>query len=324
MVCIGCQKLFLRASLLIEHLEFGQCPVISSTEFQGHLVHKRLVDEMMRNDQERQKLEIKTGWTLAALDTQQGGGVNLMDDELPEAATDFRAPQHMAEKAWPALPSQKKRDAEEEKELVAQLGGVSLADSGLDEADAGAWKKEGMDQTLFSEVPNKAAKLVPQVDAEPEHVNILSRRFWDPTSEDYKPERFLQPKTNTYSCPFACDASFEAVPELNRHIMVLHRIVQLRCPRCLNLFKTATALISHCENPAGRCSISKADDFNQALDVLSGGFLGVKALVRPDFLDLKPVMVRNECGDLEPFFPTRVSYNRYEGIAPPQFHSGED
>lgn len=36
-------------------------------------------------------------------------------------------------------------------------------------------------------------------------INILTTRFWDPVSRDWNPERFYNPVTMKYYCPFVCE-----------------------------------------------------------------------------------------------------------------------
>jgi hypothetical protein len=99
-----------------------------------------------------------------------------------------------------------------------------------------------------------------------------------------------------------------------------HRITRMKCPTCLKYFKSATALMSHCESRGARCQINKADNFNIFLDRLSGGFLGVKEITRPDHLNNPTVMVTNEeTGRMERYKPPVASYLQYAVTTPPDW-----
>jgi hypothetical protein len=86
LTCIGCQKSFYRASLFIEHLDFGHCDVIPASQFQGHIVHKHLVTELLRDPQAYARLMQKTSKFDAAIDDDEETGVSLTDDHLNDSA----------------------------------------------------------------------------------------------------------------------------------------------------------------------------------------------------------------------------------------------
>jgi hypothetical protein len=94
----------------------------------------------------------------------------------------------------------------------------------------------------------------------------------------------------------------------------------MKCPSCLKYFKSATALMAHCESRGARCQINKADNFNIFLDRISGGFLGVDELVRPDHLNTKKVLLRNsETGHMELYKPPVATYLQYVVTTPPDW-----
>lgn len=76
----------------------------------------------------------------------------------------------------------------------------------------------------------------------------------------------------------------------------------------MKLFKSTTALVSHCEAPNARCRISKSSRFGQAIDEFSGGFLGARTARRPDINDTDTA---------------HTSYTKYEATKPPGWKSME-
>lgn len=47
----------------------------------------------------------------------------------------------------------------------------------------------------------------------------------------------------------------------------------------MRLFNSTTALVQHCESPSNRCRIRSADDYNVALDRMTGGYLEAKGIL---------------------------------------------
>ena len=70
--------------------------------------------------------------------------------------------------------------------------------------------------------------------------------------------------------------------ELERHVEDQHKIDRIRCPSCLKLFKSYTALIAHCESASSSCRLAKSDKLGQMIDEFSGGFLTANIVARPD------------------------------------------
>jgi len=64
---------------------------------------------------------------------------------------------------------------------------------------------------------------------------------------------------------------------LTRHLhdQEKHAVRSHRCPACLKLFKTASALVDHCDSPVNRCWIRKTDDYAKHIDKITGGYVSV-------------------------------------------------
>ncbi|KZM24205.1 Protein S-acyltransferase [Ascochyta rabiei] len=151
-------------------------------------------------------------------------------------------------------------------------------------------------------------------------INIMRTRFWDPLSSDWNPERFYDSVINKYNCPFVCELTFETPADLNKHINGDHRLTRMKCPMCLKYFKSATALMAHCESRGAKCLINKSDNFTLFLDRMSGGFLGVKEKVRPDHLNNPTVLLTDpETGRVERYKPPVASYLQYMVTQPPDW-----
>jgi hypothetical protein len=331
--CIGCGEVFRRPSILTSHLETGQCDKISPHIFYGSIVHKYLVKRLLANPNgERDRFIAKIGKHDAAYDTEDSGGIELDDNSAKE---------------WPRLQARDESNATTDgtDHLASVLSGITLnAVEGGEGVPGGsrsstevgqassrseqtsppsAWgqNRDGRDtaKILFPKAPPNPmlnGRYGNAQDTEEEGINLFKTRFWDPTSADYKPERFYDPATGEYHCPFICEQKFTTDFDLEAHILNGHRITKMRCPRCMKKFGSATALIAHCENVNSKCGISEAEDFAEFLDRLSGGFLDAKVEVRPDHLFNPSVMVANEDGQIEPYIAPTVTYVKYTATRP--------
>ncbi|EDU42988.1 hypothetical protein PtrSN002B_002288 [Pyrenophora tritici-repentis] len=374
LVCIGCKKAYYRACLFIEHLEFGHCSVITASQFQGHVVHKYLITELLNNNSALERFRQKTSKYEAAVDYEEEGGIDLDDDPLDDDGemdkvmfkamkpnTPVDAPPTSAFVGqYPPLPSQAA-----EFEIASSLGGMSLdgddvsdtstvigSQTALSRADsarstytprgfsaAGSSVASDREPKVWGDRKGKStiAKLFPNAKPKPtpsefsiiahdeamehEHgINIMRTRFWDPMSSDWNPDKFFDSFINKYNCPFVCEQKFDAVCDLNEHILGDHRLVRTKCPKCLRYFKSATALMAHCEARGARCNVNKSGDFGTFLDRMSGGFLGVEEKVRPEHLNTQPLMLRNEeTGHMEPYQPVIATYLQYSVTTPPDW-----
>ena len=49
-----------------------------------------------------------------------------------------------------------------------------------------------------------------------------------------------------------------------------------RCPYCLKIFKTTTALVQHAESASARCKIRETGNYGKAMDTFTGGLIETK------------------------------------------------
>ncbi|KAH5047925.1 hypothetical protein HBI23_230290 [Parastagonospora nodorum] len=377
LTCIGCHETFPCAFLLIEHLEFGHCNVISQAQFQGHVIHKHLITEYLKGGEALVRFEQKQAKFEAAIDCdEQEGGVSLgdqiFDDEEIEDVK-FQAikpdtppytPVHLG--TYPPLPSQMNSVGPTKSDISSLLDQLSMTADleasatvvnspvGLSTAAtfpvgssqgsssrqvSSAAASKNLQSKVWSSRDGKSASsaLFPGAKPTPvtedfsivahdenmkqEHgANIMRTRFWDPDSSDWTPDRFFDVAISQYYCPFVCEQTFADAGEQRRHIMEDHRITRMKCPMCLKYFKSATALMAHCESRGARCEINKADDFSIFLDRISGGFLGVQEKTRPDHLNNPSTLLHNEeTGRMEHYRPPVANYLQYSVTKPPDW-----
>ncbi|KAK3074606.1 hypothetical protein LTR53_002817 [Teratosphaeriaceae sp. CCFEE 6253] len=131
--CRGCDGLFTRASNMIAHLEFGNCPVIMSYEFKASIQHKQIIREIMDGTEEFERRRGAKPVAFEAVsecgmiegrtedEVDDEGGIPLLDGEHDEQLAGYEAlepavdllrleemKQYRATKeAWPRLPGLK-------------------------------------------------------------------------------------------------------------------------------------------------------------------------------------------------------------------------
>jgi hypothetical protein len=132
-----------------------------------------------------------------------------------------------------------------------------------------AWTTEQTPRALFGEVKplppsNETKSILKKRDEEQSRAPnlLLNARWWDPTSEDYTVDLFLNRKESKYCCPFpACDAvTFEHVNDIEEHLLEAHARVKFRCPGCFKIFKKAQGMMSHMESTMN-CPVKKSKYF---------------------------------------------------------------
>jgi hypothetical protein len=325
--------------------------VISASQFQGHIVHKHLVTALLKDGDAYKRFQAKQAKFEAAHgDFEEEGGVCLDNplDKDEEEEVRFAAIQPEVQATpvytpYPPLPSQARALGYVVDEVASSIGAMSVNDddgaSTLVEGRSAASTPTARKERIWVDRNGKPASsaLFPNAKATPapkdfsiaahdeqmerEHgINIMKTRFWDSLSTDWNPERFYDSVIDKYNCPFVCELNFATPADLNKHINSDHRLTRMKCPSCLKYFKSATALMAHCESRGSKCQINKADNFNIFLDRISGGFLGVNEKTRPDHLNNPTVMLTNpNTGRPETYKPPVASYLQYMVTKPPDW-----
>ena len=130
-----------------------------------------------------------------------------------------------------------------------------------------AWTTEQSSSALFGDViplpqSEETMSILKKRDEEQSKAPnlLLNARWWDPESEEYTADLFLNNKV--YCCPFpACDtASFAHHKGIEEHLLEVHAKVKFRCPGCFKIFKKAQGMMSHMESSL-KCPVKKSKYF---------------------------------------------------------------
>ncbi|KAF2102392.1 hypothetical protein NA57DRAFT_71391 [Rhizodiscina lignyota] len=108
---------------------------------------------------------------------------------------------------------------------------------------------------------------------------------FDPDDPNFVLEYFRHVITENWVCNFpkcVYPHEFETIEEITHHLRTTHRLIELRCNICLKIFTTTYGLIGHCEAANGRCQVARSKNFGVFIDMISGGFLTAKTVVRDD------------------------------------------
>ncbi|KAF1967896.1 hypothetical protein BU23DRAFT_583634 [Bimuria novae-zelandiae CBS 107.79] len=344
--CIGCGETFPASAMLIEHLEFGYCKVISEHQFTGHVVHKKLISNLLSDGGYKDRFMQKLSQFDAALDEEEEGGIGLEnpleeeEDEAQKIAFKALQPEEPEETPvpptvlWPTLPRDRNTSGST---ITSSLSGKTLGGSETETAAGSqtkAWGGRSAKQLFPSAKPTQPPAKEFTIEAadhqtvQQHGINIMSTRIWDPLSRDWNPEPFYNALIQKYFCPFPCEQTFNEVSEMKDHILTSHRVNRAKCPYCLKYFDSITALMCHCQSRGSRCLVNKATDFNIFLDKLTGGFLSVKEKVRPDHIADKTVEIRDAAtGQMVKYAPSEapqaITYLEYSSSTPPDWKEPE-
>ncbi|KAK2808018.1 hypothetical protein FQN50_005100 [Emmonsiellopsis sp. PD_5] len=273
--CQFCNEKFSRAAAFVLHFENDQC-ALGLDKYKEIRVKKQATIAFMDRALSRNGNSFAMA-APSALDSEDGGvGVSLLDlidddEDVPmskaRSGTDAITAKLSSMDIWPALGS-KEDEATVAGELdlldlemspkpkqaapvntAGSVSGVSVPGS----ASASAWNDSVMLPPTKMVVPNNNDN------------DEQEKKQWDP-------EKFFNSLLGEYNC--VCNESFQTQKEFESHLLSgVHSGGIFRCPGCLRLFKTNTALIAHCESASVRCKVSLNPRYAEIMDEISGGLL---------------------------------------------------
>ncbi|PWY90299.1 hypothetical protein BO94DRAFT_623106 [Aspergillus sclerotioniger CBS 115572] len=284
LVCTGCGKKFKQAGALVRHVEDDECDEIPMTRFL-HEQSKRLLI--------REALKTGEGDGLPFPDPDGAddvdGGVKLdgstsildMENENAEISSPAlkRKPDRISSLSSVFDIDDKKGAAGQSttaKDPLSMMKNLSLKSGVSDNS-----KEKAKSAARPSKEDNSDPFGVAQIDIG--HTLRALDKTWDPMN-------FFDPFRAKFVCP--CDDEFSTSKTFETHVIEKtsgKRSVQ--CPGCLRIFKTAAALVAHCESASTHCSVNTGLRFSQIIKDVSGGL--VKAV------GLRDGTVEYAAGDLE-------------------------
>jgi hypothetical protein len=215
---------------------------VTATEFQGHIVHKYLISELLKGGHALNRFQQKIARYEAAIDQDEDEGGVIVDNNILEQNEDavrdvsykviepvipqesINIPKHPG--PYPPLTFISPRKGSITSQLSSNMGEMSLGGESkyaTAPSTPGRYNSSTTHQLkIWGPGRSAASRLFPDAKPTPPPsefsikyhdeemdsrfgINIMSTRFWDPISEDWNPERFLDTVTCRYACPFTCE-----------------------------------------------------------------------------------------------------------------------
>ncbi|OAX84107.1 hypothetical protein ACJ72_01519 [Emergomyces africanus] len=300
MVCHFCSAKFSRAHAYMCHIENDQCPSFSAEKYREQRVKKEALRTVMSRALGSTGNRLGLPGSSISSSVDGGVGIPLLDSQetmSPRSESSKPATtngsgwdtasvtvQLRGMSFWPA-PSEKKERAEmgpEESDLMVY-------------SDAGHARDEEEARSSFrsfgnSGPPNPRGKhALVYFDESASQVSGNTSTTWESQSvaspmpqatrtlekrqqEPWSPSKFFSPAIGKWVC--VCDKVFDSEQEFNSHIKSgIHMGGVFRCPSCLRMFKTSTALTAHCESATVRCTVNKDENYARIMDEISAGLI---------------------------------------------------
>ncbi|KAI5367913.1 Putative Zinc finger C2H2-type [Septoria linicola] len=306
--CPGCQKKFIRATHMIDHLERGECKNIASWMLYASINHKYIVNQVMEAPDQFQSAlttfqpvsenfdlrqrEVTDGEETA---DQEDGGVTLLDREdgagmggyAPIEPTrdliDLHPQRNISpQESFPTPPTA-------QKDITDGFKAITLGEASRKGAQtSNAWAKKNASAALFpyAEPTPRAGdwKAIEQDLSTQKSGNLMATHFWNPDDPNYSVDRFFNHVIQAYECPIpVCEqdtTSYKTLEELQQHIRDMHYIRMFRCEVCFKRFNKVAALMSHVEHTM-KCRVKESKNFEKFIAQVTGGFLTAESVSQP-------------------------------------------
>lgn len=117
-------------------------------------------------------------------------------------------------------------------------------------------------------------------DASNNHLSDPAAQSHTSISGAYDVINFFDGILHEYVCPSSrCALKFDTAKEFQDHLIgPAHTGGSTRCPLCFRIFRSAFALVAHCENSTTRCKINQSANYNQILREITGDLIGTEGL----------------------------------------------
>ncbi|KAK2785194.1 hypothetical protein FQN51_003937 [Onygenales sp. PD_10] len=271
--CQFCHEKFSRAAAFVLHFENDQC-ALGLDKYKEIRVKKQATIAFMDRALSRNGHSFAMA-APSALDSEDGGvGVSLLDlidedENVPMSkahpGTDAITAKLGNMDIWP-VPGSK---ADE----TTVAGELSLLDLDMSPKSKQAVPVNTAGSVSGVSVPASASAWNDSVMLPPTKTVVPSSNDNDEQEKkQWDPERFFNSLLGEYIC--VCNESYQTQKEFESHLLSgVHNGGIFRCPGCLRLFKTNTALIAHCESASVRCKVSLNPRYAEIMDEISGGLL---------------------------------------------------
>ncbi|OJD14207.1 hypothetical protein AJ78_05421 [Emergomyces pasteurianus Ep9510] len=304
MVCHFCSAKFSRAHAYMCHIENDQCPSFSAERYREQRVKKEALRTVMSRALEPTGKRLGLCGSSISSSVDGGVGIPLLDlqEAIPARSESTKpattncsgwdttsvAVQLRGMSLWPAPREEQEGEMDpEEWDLMA------YSDAGYDRdedevrssfrsaSNSGTPTNPGGKHAIPVDLDESASKVSRNTSGTWESTFVPAPILWTTSAverrqqEPWSPSKFFSPAMGKWVC--VCDKVFDSEKEFDGHIKSgIHMGGVFRCPGCLRMFKTSTALTAHCESATVRCKVNKDENYARVMDEISAG------LIEPD------------------------------------------
>ncbi|EDN09328.1 predicted protein [Histoplasma mississippiense (nom. inval.)] len=293
MVCHFCSAKFSRAHAYMCHIENDQCPSFSAERYREQRVKKEALRTVMSRvlDPIGNGLELPGSSITSSVDGGTGlclldrhEAMSTLDASSKPAATgssggwDTASVQLRGMSLWPTLGEGQDVEMDpEERDFTTY-------------SDAGFCRDEEGSRSSFRQTtPRDKNALLIDFDETSSKASEKTWGTWESKfaaspiprtggavekrqQEPWSPSKFFSPAMGKWVC--VCDKVFDSEKGFESHIKSgIHMGGVFRCPGCLRMFKTSTALTAHCESATVRCKVNKDENYARIMDEISAGLI---------------------------------------------------
>lgn len=271
---------------MISHIENNGCSEIRPSDLYRAICQKFVVKQVLKAP-DRFLRALGTATDPSETQDEEDGGVTLLDHEdeaqmagyTPLQAANYRSPKlsRGSPGTWPDLPSQGS--------LEDSMSSMSLNSSRPSTAATAPHRSTAITRPSVWNTSSKASEaLFPYAKRTPPEpgdwnavlaqreqefeaqkgTNVMTARWWDPSTSEYKPHIFWDEGMGAYTCKFPdClddGTAFHALVDLQDHIKMFHLPDQYHCPVCFKRFNKPSSLVAHAESTF-KCNVRASGRF---------------------------------------------------------------
>ncbi|RAL04810.1 putative C2H2 finger domain protein [Aspergillus ibericus CBS 121593] len=284
LACTGCGQKFKQAGALVRHVEDDECDEIPMTRLLHEQSKRLLIREALRTGEggglvfpdpdgpDEVDGGVKLNASASLLDMDHGNDkIMSPTSQQRNNPSSILSPSFaFKDRKGAAGKSVTSEDPLPEIRRLSINPGVSNNNNGRAPSAVGSSRQR-----------NSNSHGVSQVDAG--HTIRTLDKTWEPMN-------FFDTFRGKFVCP--CEDEFLTSKDFEEHVIEkTNGKRSLQCPGCLRIFKTAAALVAHCESASTHCSVNTGLRFSQIINDVSGGL--VKAV------GLRDGAVEYATGDLD-------------------------
>ncbi|GLA15895.1 hypothetical protein AnigIFM62618_002452 [Aspergillus niger] len=251
LTCYGCGQRFRQAGAMVNHVESGDCPNIPLSSLLQEQSKRLLYRETLKTGNENESADpdcpddnggVQIEQNLLEMDFDNDEATRSVVDGVSGLSLNTNVPEWKSKSSM-ASPS-----------TTSEMRGRSASAGKMPALGARPSSPSPSPSNLFGNIRFDAGHTLRMLD-----------QNWDPTV-------YFSSFSGKFICP--CKAEFSSMKDFEEHVVTkTNQNRSIQCPGCLRVFKTAAALVAHCESVSTRCKVNKGLHFSQVINDISGGLV---------------------------------------------------